>query len=98
MTREEIEKLAQEERVSHWPPHDDNFIDGFVCAFEWAEKNVDIMNDHKCIELIDAIKGFCGLTGEQVYPVVSFMCRNNYIKNWECVDDVFYVNGIQVAP
>lgn len=56
------------------------------------------MENDKGIELIDAIKGFCGLTGEEVYPVVSFMCRNNYIKDWECIDDIFYINGQQVVP
>lgn len=98
MTREEIKELGLEERKYHRPFDDDPFIDGFICAFEWAESHGGFMEDDKCVELIDAIKGFCGLAGEQVYPVVSFMCRNNYINNWECIDDVFYINGKQVAP
>ena len=98
MTREEIKELALEEQQYHSSHDDDKWIDGFSHAFEWAETHGEFMTNDKGIELIDAIKVFCGLTGEQVYPVVSFMCRNNYIKDWDCIDDVFYINGKQVAP
>lgn len=98
MEREDIKKLAETEQKYHLTLDDNPWIDGFIHAFEWCESHGQFMENDKGIELIDAIKGFCGLTGEEVYPVVSFMCRNNYIKDWECIDDIFYINGQQVAP
>lgn len=98
MTREEIKKLALQEQTYHIVYDNNIWVDAFIHAFELAEKHERFVKDDKGIELIDAIKGFCGLTGEQVYPVESFMCLGGYVENWECVDDIFYINGKQVAP
>lgn len=56
------------------------------------------MTNEEALDIIDAVKEFCFLTGEQIYPVVSYMCRKGYIKDWECIDDIFYMNGKQIAP
>lgn len=97
MTREEIKDLALKEYNHHIPFYGDGWIDGFVHAFEWAESHSKFMENNRNLNLIDAIKGFCGLTDKQVYPVVSFMCRNEYIKDWECIDDSFYVDGKKIS-
>ena len=56
------------------------------------------LTGEQAIDLVDAIKDFCFLTGIQVYPLVSYLCLNHYIENWKCIDDVFYIDGKQVAP
>lgn len=55
------------------------------------------MTNEEILDIIDAVKDFCFLSDEQVYPVISYCCRKGYIKGWECIDDSFYVNGKKIS-
>ena len=55
------------------------------------------MTNEEALDVIDAIKSFCFLTDEQIYPVVSYMCRCGYIKDWKCINNTFYVNGEKIS-
>jgi hypothetical protein len=58
-------------------------------ADEFPQENI--------LDLIDYIKG---ITNDETlyYPIISYMCRNGFIKNWEVKNNVdFYVEGVHVA-
>lgn len=52
-----------------------------------------MMNKEQALELLDTMKDY--INDETVfYPIVSFMCRNDYFEEWEVRNDVdFYVYG-----
>ena len=56
------------------------------------------MTNKEALDIIDAVKGYCNYDITVYYPLVSYMCQVGYITNWECIDDVFYIDGKQIAP
>ena len=51
------------------------------------------MNKEQALNLLNTMKDY--IDDETVfYPIVSFMCRNDYFEEWEVRNDVdFYVHG-----
>ena len=56
------------------------------------------MTNKEALDIINAVKEYSCNDESIVYPLVSYMCQAGYIKKWKCIDDVFYINGKQIAP
>lgn len=56
------------------------------------------MTNEEALDIIDAVKGYCNYDITVYYPFVSYLCLSHYVENWQCIDDVFYIDGMQIAP
>lgn len=54
------------------------------------------MTQEEALEIIDAVKVYSLEDETIVYPFVSFMCRNGYVQNWECINEDFYIDGVKI--
>ena len=56
------------------------------------------MTNEEALDIIEAVKDYSNNDETIYYPLVSYMCRKGYIKNWVCRDNKdFYVNGKYIA-
>lgn len=57
------------------------------------------MTNEEALDIIELVKELTENDITVVYPLVSYMCRNGYVSNWECVgdDDDFYIDGIFIV-
>jgi hypothetical protein len=55
------------------------------------------MTNEEALDIIEAIKEYSNNDEAIYYPLVSYMCRKGYIKNWKCVNDNFYIDGKLIA-
>lgn len=55
------------------------------------------MTQEEVLEIIDAVKVYSLEDETIVYPFVSFMCRNGYVQNWECINEDFYIDGVKIV-
>lgn len=56
------------------------------------------MTNKEALDIINAVKEYCNYDITVYYPFVSYLCLSHYVENWECIDNVFYIDGEQIAP
>ena len=51
------------------------------------------MTNEEALDIIDVVRELTTNDITIIYPLVSYMCLNGYLNNWQCINDTFYVDG-----
>ena len=55
------------------------------------------MTQEEALEIIDAVKVYSLGDETIVYLFASFMYRNGYVQNWECINEDFYIDSVKIV-
>lgn len=94
MNIEEIIRNVDEFQMYNWST-EDVYEAGYNEGLEDGIKQ----ENQKMLELIEYINSLLEINkcSDNIYPILSFMCRNGYFENWEFKNDDIFIDGKQIT-